>query len=70
MAPEQKISQSSLTPGGMFYSWTGPYGMGSQCKHEAAVLYALRKVLKDGPAGLTVDSPGGLAASAGKIMKP
>jgi len=53
----------------LFLDCDCPYDMGPHCKHEAAVLYALRKVLKDGPAGLTVDSPGGLAASAGKIMK-
>lgn len=46
-----------------------PYDMGPHCKHEAAVLYALREMLEDGPAGLTVDSPGGLTASAGIATK-
>jgi hypothetical protein len=46
-----------------------PYDMGHYCKHEVAVLYALREMLKDGPAGLTVDSPGELTASAGEIME-
>jgi len=46
-----------------------PYDMGPYCKHEAAVLYALREMLKDGPAGSTVDSPGGLTASSGIVTK-
>lgn len=46
-----------------------PYDMGPHCKHEAAVLYALRETFKNDLAGLIVDSPGGLTASAGMVTK-
>ena len=49
----------------LFSDCNCPYDLGPHCKHEAAVLYALREIFRGDPAGLTVDSPGGLTASPG-----
>lgn len=46
-----------------------PYDLGPHCKHEVAVLYALREMLKDENDSLIVDLEGGLTSSAGKTKK-